>query len=251
MARLSRLTAAGLPHHVLQRGHNRQAVAVDANDHLQLLAMAEEAARATGVQIHAFVLLPGALHWVLTPQGDDGVSPFMQALGRRYGRYFNARHGRSGSLWDGRFRSAVFQPEGFMLDHLILLDSLPVREGLVAHARDFAWSSAQPHVGEGGMPWLVPPPAYWALGNTPFERESRYAQAVDEGLPAQRAQQLMSAVNSGWALGDASFVAQLSAQLGRRVQAGQRGRPKRAVAAHEAKLPPLTAERPSGGSASS
>lgn len=231
MARMSRLAAGGLPHHVLQRGHNRQTVAVDSADHLQLLAVAEEAARTASVQIHAFVLLPGALHWVLTPQGEGGVSQFMQALGRRYGRYFNARHGRSGSLWDGRFRSAVFQPEGFMLDHLLLLDSLPVREGLVSRARDFAWSSVSHHLGEGDIPWLVQPPAYWALGNTPFERESHYGQALDEGLSSRRVQQLMDAVNSGWALGDEGFVAQLSSQLGRRVQAGQRGRPKRVAPA--------------------
>ena len=231
MARLSRLAIADLPHHVVQRGHNQQAVMVDAADHAQLLAFAQEAAQSTEVQVHAFTLLPNAVHWVLTPQNDDGVSRFMQALGRRYGRYFNARHARSGSLWDGRFRSAVFQPEGFMRDHLLLLDSLPVREGLVAQARDFAWSSVANHLGEGDIPWLVQPPAYWALGNTPFERESHYAQALDEGLSAKRTQQLMDAVSSGWALGDAAFVAQLSSQLGRRVQAGQRGRPKRVVPA--------------------
>ena len=234
MARMSRLAAGGLPHHLLQRGHNRQAVAVDAADHLQLLAMAEEAGRTALVQIHGFVLLPSAVHWVLTPQADGGVSQFMQVLGRRYGRYFNARHARSGSLWDGRFRSAVFQPEGFMRDHLLLLDSLPVREGLVGQARDYAWSSVLHHLGERDIPWLVQPPASWALGNTPFERESHYAQALEEGLSARRVQQLMDAVSSGWALGDAAFVAQLGSQLGRRVQAGQRGRPKRVAPAQAA-----------------
>lgn len=226
MARMSRLAAAGLPHHLLQRGHNRQAVLVDVADHIQLLAFAAEAARATQVQVHAYVLMPNELHWILTPQTDASASQFMQAVGRRYGRYFNTRHGRSGSLWDGRFRSAVFQAEAFMLDHLLLLDGMPVRHGLVASPQAFAWSSAAHHLGEGAEGWLVPPPQYWALGNTPFERESDYGQRLEEGLSARRLKQLNDAVASGWALGDAAFVAQLQQQLGRRVQAGQRGRPK-------------------------
>ena len=233
MARMSRLAAAGLPHHLLQRGHNRQMVVLDVADCTQLLAFAAEAARASQVQVHAYALLPTELHWILTPQTDASASQFMQAVGRRYGRYFNTRHARSGSLWDGRFRSAVFQAEGFMVDHLLLLDTLPVRHGLAAKPQEFAWSSAAHHLGEGGASWLVPPPQYWALGNTPFERESSYGQRLEDGLSARRLKQLDDAVASGWALGDAAFVAQLQQQLGRRVQAGQRGRPKRGLTAIE------------------
>ena len=234
MARLNRLAAAGLAHHVLQRGHNRQAVAVDEADHAQLLALVGEAARTALVQIHGYAVVPGAVHWLLTPQDDAGVSQFVQALGRRYGRYFNARHARSGSLWDGRFRSAVFQAERHMLDHLVWVDALPVRQGLAAHAQDFAWSSAAHHLGEKAEPWLVDPHAYWALGNTPFERELRYRQRLEEGVSAALDARITQAVNSGWAMGDEGFLAQLAQQTGRRVQPGRRGRPRRRDAGGEA-----------------
>ncbi|WP_157667478.1 transposase [Comamonas serinivorans] len=230
MARLNRLAAGGLPHHVLQRGHNAQPVALDAADHVQLLALAGEMARTTSVQIHGFALVPGAVHWLLTPQTEAGVSLFMQALGRRYGRYFNARHQRRGSLWDGRFRSMVFQPERHMLDHLLYVDTLPVRLGLVPRAEDHAWSSATHHLGEGGEPWLVAPPAYWALGNTPFERELRYRARLNEGVSAALAERIAQAVTSGWAMGDEAFLSQLTQQVGRRVQPGRRGRPRRGAA---------------------
>jgi putative transposase len=227
MARLTRLAVAGLPHHVLQRSHNRQAVALDDEDRAHLLALAVQASCTTLVQIHGFAVLPDAVHWLLTPKADAGVSQFMQALGRRYGRHFNARHGRSGSLWDGRFRCAVFQPERHLLDHLLYVDTLPVRLGLAREAEGFAWSSAAHHIGEKKAEWLAAPHAYWALGNTPFERELRWRDRMREGLSQALALQIEQSVNSGWAMGDAPFLADLARQSGRRVQPGQRGRPRR------------------------
>lgn len=211
----------------MQRGHNRQAVVADAADCEQLLAMAMDAAANARVQVHGFAVLVDEVHWLLTPPDDAAVSLFMQALGRRYGRYFNARHGRSGSLWDGRFRSTVFEAEPHMLAHLVYVDTLAVRQGLAARAEDFRWSSAMHHIGDTSAQWLATPPQYWALGNTPFERELRYRDLLNEGLSAIAVQQIEQAVQSGWAMGSPVFTAELQQALGRRVQPGRRGRPRR------------------------
>src|SRR3982074_3473886 len=99
MARLSRTKAAGFPHHVIQRGNNRQAIFVDTADYQRYLQLLLEASAAHSVAVHAYVLMTNHVHLLVTPEQEDGLSRFMQALGRRYVRWFNDRHQRTGTLW--------------------------------------------------------------------------------------------------------------------------------------------------------
>src|SRR5215218_10030214 len=98
MARLPRLTLAGHPHHMIQRGNNRQALFVDPGDYETLLALLEEHAGKSGVAVHAYVLMSNHFHLLATPESEQGIPQLMQAVGRRYVRYFNQRHDRSGTL---------------------------------------------------------------------------------------------------------------------------------------------------------
>lgn len=227
MARLPRLSLAGHPHHVLQRGHDRQPVFRDRDDHERFLELLGDALVATSMSLHAYVLMPNHVHLLLTPGQDAALSRLMQALGRRYVQFFNRRHQRSGTLWEGRYRAAPIQSERHLLACMAYLDLNPVRAGLVARPADYPWSSHAHYVGLRSSRLLTPHPLVWALGNTPFEREARYAERVALGLAAQEEAQLVRSVLGGWPLGDARFVAGLQEHTPRRLEPRPPGRPRR------------------------
>ena len=225
MARLPRLSVPGYLHHVIQRGHNRQPVFVDAADYQAMLAMLGEGIARHRVALHGYVLMPDHFHLLATPEGD-GLPLLMQSLGRRYVRYFNDRHGRSGTLWDGRYRCTLIEPERHLLDALAYLDLNPVRAGVALAAADWPWSSHAHYVGARVDRLVTAPAQVWALGNTPFAREQAWKERVAAGVaPAAQAAQT-EALLGGWALGDSAFVAGLQHKTGRRVLKARPGRPR-------------------------
>jgi putative transposase len=228
MARLSRLTLPGLPHHVIQRGNNRQPIFVDTQDYEAMLTRLHEQSRACAVAVHAYVLMPNHFHLLATPQAADGLPLLMQAVGRSYVRYFNARHGRSGTLWEGRYRSTVLEAERYLVDCMVSIDLNPVRDGLVARASDYPWSSHAHCLGQRNDRLVTPHAQFWALGNTPFAREAAYAQRVEEGLGAQAQTAISESALKGWAMGGAKFLADLQVRTERRVVKAKAGRPRRA-----------------------
>ncbi|MDD0810334.1 transposase [Curvibacter sp. RS43] len=228
MARLPRLVIPGLPHQVILRGNNGQPVFVDEVDRQALMAVLSQYLPEHGIELHAWLLLPQAVHLLLTPRSAEGLSAFMQALGRKYTRQFNQRHGRSGTLWEGRFRSTVLQPERYLIPCMVNMDTMPVRQGLVAEAQDHAWSSHLHHIGRQVDRLITPHPVYWQLGNTPFAREVAYARQVAEGLSALESQALSQATQQGWLLGDAAFVDAWQPKVERRLTRRLAGRPAKA-----------------------
>jgi putative transposase len=227
MARLPRLAVAGHPHLVLQRGHNDQAVFLDDEDRRAYLDALREAARTHQVAVWAYTLADNHLHLLLTPPTDIALSRVMQSVGRRYVAGFNRRHGRSGTLWDGRFRAAPLDAAQLLLPALLFVDGHAQRTGKVQDAADHPFSSAGHHLGRCRDTLLSEAPAYWQLGNTPFERESRYAALLADGLPAPLLARIVQAGQGGWALGDAAYQAALAQTLTRPVAVRARGRPKK------------------------
>ncbi len=225
MARLPRLSLPGYPQHIIQRGNNRQAIATSAADYQALLALIDDNARKFAVAIHAYVLMDNHFHLLATPETAEALPQMMQAIGRRYVRYFNDSQGRSGTLWEGRYRSTVIQPQAYLLACMAYMDLNPVRHGLVAQARDYPWSSHGHYAGLRVDRLVSPHPLFWTLGNTPFAREVAYAEMVHGGVAADSQLALTQSTLSGWALGDAAFVADLQAQTARRVSRMSAGRP--------------------------
>ena len=225
MARLPRLSVPGYPHHVIQRGNNRQPIFLDEADRQQLLQLLESLAREFDVTVHAYVLMDNHFHLLLTPQTAEGLPRLMQAVGRRYVRYFNDRHGRSGTLWDGRYKSTLIETERYLLACMAYIDLNPVRAGLVGQARDYAWSSHGYYAGLRSDRLVNPHPLYWALGNTPFAREAAYARLVQEGVSASQQRALTESVLKGWALGGPDFMTQLQKKTDRRLSKAAAGRP--------------------------
>lgn len=227
MARLPRLSIPGYPHHVIQRGNNRQAIFALAADYQAMLDLLEENAKKFGVALHAYVLMSNHFHLLATPESADSLPRMMQAVGRRYVRYFNDSQGRSGTLWEGRYRSTLIQTESYLLTCMAYIDLNPVRAALVAEAGDYPWSSHGHYVGLRSDKLVTPHPLFWTLGNTPFAREAAYAEMVHTGVPAEQQAALTQSVLSGWALGDPDFVADLQKRTQRRVSKTQAGRPLR------------------------
>ena len=229
MARLPRLTLPDYPHHVIQRGNNRQATFVRAADYQRLLDLLDENARLFEVAIHAYVLMSNHFHLLATPQTAEGLPLMMQALGRRYVRYFNDVQGRTGTLWEGRYKSTLIQTDRYLLACMAYIDLNPVRAGMVAQAADYPWSSHGHYIGRSADKLVTPHALTWTLGNTPFAREAAYAELVQSGVNPVQQLALTAATLRGWAFGEPDFVADLQKRTQRRVSKGQVGRPAAAI----------------------
>lgn len=225
MARLPRLTVTGYPHHVILRGNNRQDIFRTTADYQRMLALLFEHSRAQGVDVHAYVLMSNHVHLLLTPQQDQALPKMMQAVGRSYVQAFNKAHGRTGTLWEGRYRSTLIQTDRYLLACMAYIDLNPVRAQMVAQPEDYAWSSYGYYTGRRTDRLITPHALYWHLGNTPFAREAAYAELVQAGITADQQGALTDATLSGWALGDLDFQASLQAQTQRRLTKGRAGRP--------------------------
>ena len=225
MARLPRLTLPGYPHHIIQRGNNRQVIFVDAQDFETMLRLLAENAKKFGVAVHAYVLMDNHFHLLATPATVEALPLMMQAVGRSYVRYFNQRHGRSGTLWEGRYRSTLIETERYLLACMVYIDLNPVRAGRVLQPTDWRWSSHAHHLGLRPDSLVTPHALYWALGNTPFAREAAYAELVQAGISAGQQAQLTDAALRGWALGEPDFVGEIQKKSTRRVTKSKPGRP--------------------------
>jgi putative transposase len=225
MARLPRLTVAGYPHHIIQRGNNRQAIVKSDADREFLLDLLGENARKHQVALNAYVLMDNHFHLLLTPETGEGVPLMMQAVGRRYVRYFNDLHHRTGTLWEGRYKSTLVQTERYLLACMVYVDLNPVRAGMALDPKSHLWSSHRHYVGQTPDRRLTPPSVYWGLGNTPFAREAAYTELVRNGLSAAQQEAITDATLHGWAMGDADFVADLQKRTPRRITRSHPGRP--------------------------
>lgn len=227
MPRRARLRVAGLPLHLIQRGNNRSACFYADEDYALYLHHLEELSRKFRCAVHAYVLMTNHAHLLLTPARMDAPSMLMKHLGQRYVQYINKTYRRSGTLWEGRFRSSIVQEQGYLLRCYRYIELNPVRACMVQHPRDYRWSS-YPTNGEG-MPsrLLKPHEEYLALGREENERFAAYRALFRSELDPKEVDEIRTAVNGGFALGNERFKAEVAAMLGRRIQAGISGRPKK------------------------
>lgn len=228
MARLSRLSLPGELHHVVQRGHDRLAVFRDDTDRLDFLQALRDQSHEQRVGVHAYALLDTEVHLLVTPASEGGLGRLMQGLGRRYVAAHNRRHGRGGTLWEGRYRASVLESERF-LNAAVLLAWLPVQAGLAAEPAAWRWSSARHQVGMLRDPVIVDHASYWQLGNTPFDRELAFRNALEQGLSRRDTEELLSAALRSWALGSPGFLARLAALTDRPLAPRPRGRPRKSA----------------------
>jgi putative transposase len=227
MARLPRLIIPGQPHHLIQRGAGRQPVFLDDEDHLRFLRHVKEGARQFKVAVHAYVLMSNHFHLLVTPADATGLARMMQWIGRYYVPYFNLKYQRSGTLWQGRYRTAVIDSERYFMLCSRYIELNPVRAGIVATPTDYSWSSYRHHAGLAPDALITEHPLFWALGNTPFAREAAYRHLIEQTLTARDTTALTEATLKGWAVGSDGFKSMLAQQTGQRVAPLKPGRPKK------------------------
>ncbi len=227
MARLTRLCVPGELHHVRVQGNNHQDIASAPEDFAHLHALWVRESDRHGVKVHAYVFLPNCVNVILSPTHALGLTQCMQAIGRVYVAWYNRKYSRTGTLWQGRFRSTVLASETWLLPSMVYLDWAPVRAGLVEQVGAYGWSSHSHYIGQQRDPLIESPEGIWRLGNTPFARESQYAEMVQLGLTGTQVVQISKALDSGWPLGGEEFVAKLQSQTSRRLSPMKPGRPKK------------------------
>lgn len=230
MARLPRLVIPHQPHHLIQRGNDRQDIFRDQEDFQRFLHWLKEGARQFNVAIHAYVLMSNHFHLLVTPVDEDGLSRMVQWLGRYYVPYFNHKYGRTGTLWQGRYRATIVDSEPYFLACSSYIELNPVRAGMVPTPDAYRWSSYLHHVGLRQDPVIIDHALYWDLGNTPFERELAYRGLVAQGLGEKMLEQIRQATIKGWALGRDNFIQELEKKSGRRIYPAKRGRPSKRAA---------------------
>jgi putative transposase len=223
MARLPRLCLPGIAQHIIQRGTNRQPCFGSAEDMAAYAAWLDEYARKYGVAVHAWVFMTNHVHLLVTPTSSDGVSRLMQSLGRSYVRYFNQTYRRSGTLWEGRFRSCLVEAEDYLLTCQRYIELNPVRAGMVSRPGDYHWSSFHAN-GVGLASRLISHhPVYLALGHSPAERQACYRKLFETRLDDDDLVRIRGVTHQGLVLGSESFVREVEQLAGRRARPFKRG----------------------------
>lgn len=227
MPRRARLSLPNVPLHLIQRGNNRQACFFAEEDYRFYLEWLAEYAGKVGCQIHAYVLMTNHVHLLLSADRAGSAGALMKALGQRYVQYVNRTYRRSGTLWEGRFRSCLTQEETYLLACQRYIELNPVRARMVAHPADYRWSSYRANgLGESDAV-VCPHLAYTALGSDAEKQQAAYRELFRFDLEPKLVDEIRRATNGNYALGNKRFSDEITAVLGRRVTPGQSGRPRK------------------------
>jgi putative transposase len=213
------LIVPDLPLHIVQRGNDRMMCFRQESDRLVYLALARDVAEKTGCAVHAYCLMSNHVHLLLTPSGVGGCAALMHALAQRYAQYFNRKYQRTGTLWEGRYKSCVIESSGYILGCYRYIELNPVRAKIVSHPASFPWSSCPGNSGIRNDALLSPHAEFAAL------EPAAYAQLLSDGMPHTLLHEIREATHGGYPLGTESFKAGLFSPGGRRLVRGKPGRP--------------------------
>jgi putative transposase len=225
MARLPRIAPVDVPVHVTQRGNNRQVCFADEEDYRAYLQWLSECAGKNMVDVHAWMLMSNHVHLLCTPRREGSLSLMMQSLGRRYVRYFNQKYQRSGTLWEGRYKSSLIQEELYLMKVYRYIELNPVRAGMAVDPGDYQWSSYRVNALTSRSDLCVPHPLYLALGANVAERRKQYRSLFEGHIEDEVLRAIRANSKSGMALGNDRFKEEIESLTGRRVKAKKRGRP--------------------------
>ncbi len=225
MPRRARLYVPGVPLHLIQRGNNRSACFYADEDYRFYLDHLAEQAAKHGCRIHAYCLMTNHVHLLLTPTRENSFGGLMKALGQRYVQYVNRTYRRTGTLWEGRFRSCLMQEDIYVLACYRYIELNPVRAGIVPHPADYRWSSYRANAQDEIDPMLTPHAIYLAQGADEPTRRVAYRNLFRHEVEPGLVDEIRLATNGNFALGDSRFTAEIEQALGRRTTRGKPGRP--------------------------
>jgi putative transposase len=229
MARKPRLSLPSIPQHVIQRGNNRQPCFFSEQDFKVYLSKLEEYAKKHQVFVHAFVLMTNHVHLLMTPTESNGISKVMQSLGRYYVRYFNHTYQRTGTLWEGRYKSSLVDSDNYFLTVSRYIELNPVRAAMVQHPAEYPWSSYQSNALGKRIKLLTPHTCYLQLGCTLTMQQQRYQSLFNHHIPPMTIEQINTATNKEWVLGNSHFKTYIEQQTGKQTSPKPRGGDRRSA----------------------
>ncbi|MBV1873156.1 MAG: transposase [Gammaproteobacteria bacterium] len=227
MARLPRLNLPGIPQHVIQRGNNQQVSFFKDKDYAVYLDKLKLYSKKYSVAVHSYVLMTNHVHLLMTPETEQGVSQMMQSLGRYYVRYINQTYERTGTLWEGRYKSTLVDSDNYFLTVSRYIELNPVRAGMVAHPAEYPWSSYQCNALGKPIELITPHFLYEGLAKTGKTRQKRYTALCDKMIADYTLEEIRHSINRAWVLGDERFKKQIEKQTGRRASPLARGGDRR------------------------
>lgn len=224
MPRRARLSIPGIPWHIIQRGNNRSACFYTDEDYRFYLHHLKELSHKFGCLIHSYVLMTNHVHILLTPESKNSTSLMMKNLGQRYVQYINRTYKRSGTLWEGRYRSCLAQTESYVLACYRYIELNPVRANMVDHPGDYHWSSYKVNGDGGSSNLIIPHDQYVKLSNTKKGRLKIYKSLFNSYVD-EIDDEIRLATNGNYVLGSDRFQNEIEVVLGCRVSRGKSGRP--------------------------
>lgn len=227
MPRKPRLVIENQPHHIIQRGNNGQRIFIDNADYLFYLSTLKEACLKCQCQLHAYVLMDNHVHLLVSPTQTTGISDLMHYVGCVYVRYFNDAHQRTGTLWEGRFKSVLIDSEQYLLTCYCYIELNPVRAQMVTHPKQYQWSSYRCN-GQGDDADLITPHSlYLDIDDNKSERLKFYQELIQRGLDSTIAEAIRVATYKGTVLGDQKFIDKIGKQTHRIIKFFPRGGDRR------------------------
>lgn len=225
MPRKPRFYLPGVPVHVVQRGHSREPIFFEPQDYATYAHWLGEAAEKYPVVVHAFVFMTNHVHLLVTPEEAEAMSRFMQFIGRRYVPYINHKYGRSGSVWEGRYKASLVQEDAYFLTVMRYIELNPVRAGMVERPGQYRWSSFCHNAGVRTIRFLRFHPLYESLGDTAEECQQSYCALFKGHIDESDIKRIREAWQTGTPLGNDWFKEKIQSQLKCKVGYARRGRP--------------------------
>ncbi len=250
MARQPRFVIPDVAAHIIQRGNNRTACFRDDSDHQVYLAALRELSRRLGCPVHAYCLMTNHVHLLVTPRHLSACTALMKELGQRYAQYFNRRHQRTGTLWEGRYRSCIAQSAPYVLACYRYIELNPVRAGMVQHPLSYPWSSYAVNAGRATDPMIVPHAEFLALGYGQPARQSAYIRLLEQGPDEPVFDLIRKATNGGYPLVSDTFKSGVMPPSGRRLERERPGPRSNQAAAEPSRRSGSDPDLFSGGGAS-
>jgi putative transposase len=226
MPRRSRVHLDNVPLHIVQRGHSREPCFFAEEDYYTYLHWLGEALTETGCSLHAYVLMTNHVHLLLTPAKAAAVPKLLMSLGRRYVQYINRSYGRTGTLWDSRYKSSLIQAETYLIECMRYIELNPVRAAMVDDPAHYRWTSYRANALGQSNELITPHPLFTALDTTPAKRQSAYRALFRAELDQEAIADISLAMNQSQPLGDSRFHARIARRMGERREAKPRGRPR-------------------------
>ena len=228
MPRTARIVLPNYPHHIIQRGHNRQIVFASNEDYLYYLENLKQWKKNLGCKIYAYCLMTNHVHLIIDPCNKiENLALLMKRVSGRQTRYVNKLEGRKGTLWEGRYKSSPIKQDEYLLACCRYVELNPIRAEIVDAPENYKWSSYRCKTGIEKPDWLDLDPCYKSLGSTDKEREKRYKQFVKGSIPDGEWALIREALQRGQLTGSNRFIEEVERKIGRRIECRGQGRPRK------------------------